>query len=256
MPEGSLYFVGTGLRLGQATMEAVEHIKKADKVLHIVAEQDTINWLKSLHPNVETLARYYAKGKPRRESYDQMVDRILYFVRDGFRVCVVFYGHPGVFVDPSHRALKIAREEGYHAEMLPGVSAEDCLFAELGVDPANDGCQSFEATRFLKAKYSFDVRSNLVLWQVGVIGFRAFRFPYVETRGVPVLVDYLLPFYGPDHVVTLYEAAMFVGETAKITRVPLGELNGSHVTPMATLLVPPKGAAVADEEMSSKLQFA
>jgi len=30
--------------------------------------------------------------------------------------------------------------------MLPGISAEDCLFADIGVDPGIYGCQSFEAT--------------------------------------------------------------------------------------------------------------
>jgi len=29
--------------------------------------------------------------------------------------------------------------------MLPGISAEDCLVADLGIDPASSGCQSYEA---------------------------------------------------------------------------------------------------------------
>jgi hypothetical protein len=33
--------------------------------------------------------------------------------------------------------------------MLPGISAEDCLFADLGIDPGIYGCQSYEATDFL-----------------------------------------------------------------------------------------------------------
>jgi hypothetical protein len=33
--------------------------------------------------------------------------------------------------------------------MLPAVSAEDCLFADLGVDPGAAGCQSHEAADFL-----------------------------------------------------------------------------------------------------------
>jgi hypothetical protein len=33
--------------------------------------------------------------------------------------------------------------------MLPAISAEDCLFADLGVDPADHGCPSYEATDFL-----------------------------------------------------------------------------------------------------------
>jgi len=33
--------------------------------------------------------------------------------------------------------------------MLPGISAEECLFADRGIDPAQTGACSFEATDFL-----------------------------------------------------------------------------------------------------------
>ena len=65
-----------------------------------------------------------------------MAEAILEPVRAGKRVCAAFYGHPGVFVLPSHDAISRARAEGFEATMLPGVSAEDCLVADLGVDPA------------------------------------------------------------------------------------------------------------------------
>ena len=52
---------------------------------------------------------------------------MLSHVRKEENVVGVFYGHPGVFVSPSHRTLALARDEGYIANMLPGISAEDCL---------------------------------------------------------------------------------------------------------------------------------
>jgi len=33
--------------------------------------------------------------------------------------------------------------------MLPGISTEDCLYADLGVDPGLIGSQNFEATDFI-----------------------------------------------------------------------------------------------------------
>jgi hypothetical protein len=54
-------------------------------------------------------------------------------------LCVALYGHPGVFACVGHEAIERARAEGIDAQMLPGISAEDCLFAELGVDPAVGG---------------------------------------------------------------------------------------------------------------------
>jgi hypothetical protein len=61
---------------------------------------------------------------------------MLRYVRAGHNVIGIFYGHPGVFVSPAHRAIAIAREEGFKAKMLLGISAEDVLFTDLGVDPA------------------------------------------------------------------------------------------------------------------------
>ena len=59
-----------------------------------------------------------------------------------------------------------ARAEGFNARMLPGISAEDCLFANLGADPGTHGCQSFEATSFLLRKPKFDTLTHLILWQI------------------------------------------------------------------------------------------
>ncbi len=40
------------------------------------------------------------------ESYREMEDRILDAVRGGFRTCAAFYGHAGVFAQPSHGAVR------------------------------------------------------------------------------------------------------------------------------------------------------
>src|SRR5207244_11062689 len=112
-------------------------------------------WIKDINPSAESLYPYYRQGESRMIAYVEMIERILYEVRKGLRVCAAFYGHPGVFVYPSHEAIKQARLEGYSAKMLPGISAEDCLFADLGIDPARNGCQSFrwEERRVGKESY-------------------------------------------------------------------------------------------------------
>jgi hypothetical protein len=99
-----------------------------------------------------------------------MSELTLKYLREGLNVCVVYYGHPGVFVMPSHDSIRQARAAGFEAIMLPGISAEDCLFADLGIDPGRIGCQSFEATDFLVNRRKFDTSSHLILWQIGVIG--------------------------------------------------------------------------------------
>jgi Tetrapyrrole (Corrin/Porphyrin) Methylases len=97
-------------------------------------------------------------------------------VRKGENVVGLFYGHPGVFVSPSHRSIDLAREEGYTATMLPGISAEDCLFADLGIDPSIPGCLTYEATDMLIRNKPLVPSSHLIVYQVGCIGITDFQF--------------------------------------------------------------------------------
>lgn len=101
-------------------------------------------------------------------------------VRAGHNVLGVFYGHPGVFVSPSHRAIAIARGEGYKAVMLPGVSAEDYLFAEVGFDPAVLGCMTCEATELLLRDRPLNTSIHNIIWQVGSISITDMTFNVSE----------------------------------------------------------------------------
>src|SRR3546814_12469546 len=59
--------------------------------------------------------------------------------------------------------------------MEAGVSAEDCLYADLGIDPGEVGCQHYEASQFMFYRRRIDPSAYLVLWQVGVAGDRSVR---------------------------------------------------------------------------------
>lgn len=243
MRRGALTVVGTGIRIGpQLTPESRAAIEAADELLYVNAEPLGDRWLATLHPHARNLASHYRVGTPREHVYEAIVEAILEPVRRGARVCAAFYGHPGVFVRPSHEAIARARAEGHEARMLPAVSAEDCLFADLGVDPATHGCASFDATTFLARPRPVDPSAALVLWQVAAVR---------ESRAVPtgehganmqVLVERLSAAYPPEHEVVLYEASPFpVGEPF-VKRLPLAELARTVPPPQATLYVPPLAA--------------
>jgi len=183
-----------------------------------------------------------------------MVERILSYVRKGFNLCVVFYGHPGVFVDPAHDSIRRARMEGFSARMLPGISAEDCLFAELGIDPAENGCQSFEATDFLVYKRKFDNRSSLILWQIGVIGYAKFNRNGYKNSPLAILYNVLKQHYPSEHEVTIYEASPYSICDSIIQRISLKELPQVVVNTISTLYVPPKERSFRDKAMLDQLQ--
>ena len=245
---GSLVVVGTGIKLvGQTTLEAFARMQSAEKLLYLVGDPATEEWIRRLNSSAATLADCYAEGKPRHKTYEEMTDRIVSAVRAGQKVCAAFYGHPGVFVNPSHRAIRRARREGFPARMLPGISTEDCLFADLGVDPGENGCQSFEATDFLACRRRFDPSSGLILWQVGVLGEPSIRTGMsCRPERLRALTDVLRRHYPSRHRVVLYEAAQFPICDAVVKRIPLARLPQETVFTMATLYVPPKPSRAAD----------
>ncbi len=254
MTAGSLDVVGLGIRTTLVCPEARACIEVADKVFYLVADPISYLWLISVNPNAESLHTSYREGEIRMKAYLEMIDRILNAVRSGNRVCVVSYGHPGVFAFPMHESIRRAREEGFPSKMVPGVSAEDCLFADLGVDPGRTGCQSFEATDFLIYRRRFDPSCTLVLWQIGVIGNLDFQKEY-ETAGLAVLTDVLCQYYPRNHEVTIYEAASLPGVKFSAETVPLFDLASARVNAISTLLVPPVEKRAPDAEMMTRLHI-
>lgn len=238
--KGSLLVVGTGLKAGgHLTAEAQSAIKHADKVFFGEGNSLIVEQIYSLNRKAQTLGDLYAKGKPRIVTYGEMVERILTAVREGLRVCAAFYGHPGVFVHASHKSISLARAEGYEAQMLPGISAEDCLFADLGIDPAKYGCLSYEATDFLVNRRVFDRRSTLVLWQVGIIGQADFQGKRYKPVGRELLVEVLLEQYPAEHEGIIYEAIQYALLFPRMERVAIGKLAEADLTGMSTLVIPP-----------------
>lgn len=251
--KGSLVVVGTGIKTtGQLTLEAIAWIEKADSVPYVVGDPIAEAAIRRLNPQgAVSMASYYKEGESRMYAYNAMVEHILREVRSGKRTVAAFYGHPGVFAYPSHESIRRATREGYSAKMLPGISSEDCLFADLGVDPAVSGCQSYEATDFLLNNISIDPSSQLVLWQIGTLGDWTYKTRMYDIRAMPLLVQKLSRFFPTSHVITVYEAAMFPGAEPMIARIPLAWLSEFPITAAMTLYIPPAVPRMPDPEMVS-----
>lgn len=255
--QGSLVAVGSGIRaLHQVTNEARGAVKAADKVFYAVCDPFTAGWIKKTSTSAQDLADFYAEGKDRRVTYQEMVDAILQDVRAGLRVCAVFYGHPGVLVDPAHEAVRVARAEGHRVVMLPGVSTEACLYADLGVDPGG-GCLSYEATDFLVGNRKLDRACSVILWQVDCVGEATYHDDRYEGRYVPLLTEALLAFYRPEDVAFLYSAPILAVARPKVHQVTVGDLTAAIAENpgYGTLYIPPAVAPAIDLEMAARLDI-
>jgi uncharacterized protein YabN with tetrapyrrole methylase and pyrophosphatase domain len=245
---GSLVVVGTGIRAtAQLTLEALEQLGNADVVLTLVPRGPARGWIESAYPNAESLGSFYGRGVDRLTTYLAMAEHVMSLVRAGRKVCLAAYGHPGVYALPTHLAVRMARAEGYPARMLPGVSAEACLFADLGVDPAQGGYQSYESLDFLVRHRRPDPYAQLVLWQIGIVGMVDGPERFDPAPGLRLLTATLRNWYPADHPVTVYEAAVTADGTSRTDVLPLAELPSAPVTRISTLYVPALGLPAVDE---------
>jgi hypothetical protein len=238
------------------TPEADAAIERADEVLFLVADPLMVRWLERRHPRTRSLETLYAPGKRRSETYREIVAELLAPIRAGRNVCAVFYGHPGVFARPGHEAIRQARSEGFTARMLPGVSALDCLVADLGLDPAASGLQSYDATDFLVHRRKPDTAATLVLWQIGVVGELGYA---TEPRRehVELLVERLRRFYRPDHETIVYEASPYPDVADPLVlRLPLEALPEAEVPLLSTLVVPAARRPRRDRPVMERLGLA
>ena len=251
---GNIVCVGTGMMLGaHISPRSRSHIEQADVVFVAVSDPVVELWLKEMHQDVRSLQPYYSEGKSRHTTYREMVEAMLVEVRSGKRVCGAFYGHPGVFAFAPHKVIEQARSEGFAAHMEPGISAEDCLYADLGIDPGRFGCQHYEASQFMFYQRQIDSSAYLVLWQVGIAGDRSFRRYATEPAYRQLMIELLLEHYPLDHEVIVYEAATLPIGTPRVQRLPLGELSNTALYLQSTLVLPPCRALQRNEAMLSRI---
>jgi hypothetical protein len=233
--------VGSGIQFGRhASERCLSEIREAE-VVFCLADPFALAMIHGFRPDVINLGTHYAPGKDRRQTYREIDAAIMAEVRAGKQVCAVFYGHPGVFADVPHEVMRKARAEGIPARMEPGISAEACLYADLGIDPGHRGVQSMEATHFLVYDRQPDTAGLVLLWQVALSGDLSCTRLHAEPEGLQALVDKLLRWYPPGHEVILYEAARLPIETPRIDRLALRDLPAAHYEEYTTLVIPPLG---------------
>jgi Tetrapyrrole (Corrin/Porphyrin) Methylases len=255
---GSLVIIGSGIKaIGQFTLEAAAYLEWADAVYFCVADPATERWILVKRPDAVDLYTLYDNGKHRGRTYVQMAELMLRSLRQGLNVVGVFYGHPGVFVSPSHRAIAIARQEGHVALMLPAVSALDCLFADLGIDPSRPGCQILEATDVVLRRRPLMVDAHVIIFQVGSVGDAGFNFSGYTNRYLPILIRYLQDSYGNDYEVIHYIAAQFPIARPVVERLQLScfdeSSNAKKITGISTFYLPPKTHPTLDPDMADAL---
>jgi siroheme synthase len=248
-PRGSLVILGSGIAaIAHLTLEAIGHLKEADVVFYHANSGVVASYIRELNGNAVDLYEFYGEGKIRTVTYVQMAELMLRKVRAGLFVVGLFHGHPGFFVHAARRSLEIARMEGYPTALIPAISAVDCLFADLRIDPGVSGVQILKASHVLKENASLATESNVVLIQVGSVGDNTFSFSGFKQAKLELLFDRLISIYGEDHDSVWYVAPIFPGFDPIISVRKLREYKNHSLRDTlhaATLYLPPAGIPYA-----------
>ena len=245
-----LTLVGTGYNVsGQITPDAAAAVRRADRLFYLVNDPATAAVLTRLNETGESLVPFYRQGEPVRRAFAAMAERILSPLGDGLSVCAAFVGHPAVNNPIARETVRQAGARGIPVHLLPGISHEDCLIAELGWSPGR-GRVLRSATDFLVRRRPVDPEVALVLTGVGTIGETLYRGDREPNRpGLRLLCEALGRHYPPDHRVAHFETALFPMHDPVAEWLPLRDLAGVGASVASILLIPPRA-----ERPSGRLQ--
>jgi hypothetical protein len=230
---GSLVVVNAGvMAVNHVTVEARGWIKHSDKVFCWGVDPVTERWIAGLNENTKSL-----------ESAKALGERVSQFLRVGLTVCAVHAGD----ISAWHEVLQMSRREGHRVVIVAGISADDCLFSDLGIDPMHHGVQIYMATDFLARSLMPDVSAGLLLRLAEDAGD--------PPRGacLPSLVETLAARYGAEHEAILHEPARYSVCNPWIRRCLIGDLANASVTSQTRLYVPPKKPRPVDPEVLRRL---
>lgn len=245
-----LVVIGSGIKaLAHLSQETIVVIEQAAKVLYLVNEPLMKAWIERKAKLSQSLDEIYFAYERRIDAYQAITDYIIAENERFPSLCVIFYGHPAMFASSALRAVQQVKKNNKEADILPAISSLDCLFADLAIDPGENGCFSVDATDFLIYKKKFDVCSDLVLWQVGNLG----TYNLEKTSCLQVLQDYLAGHYPIDHELCLYEASQYPTVKPRVDFFPLRKLSKQAISGTSTLYVPAIPSAHCDFEMLEKL---
>ena len=250
--------VGLGvLNVDQVTGETERAIRRSNEVLYVDTGVATRGFLQEICPKVTSLfATSYQESGCRLGSYDRMAVAVIEAALDHPPVTFAMGGHPIVGAEAPFLIYEMARLLGLEVVTLPGISAMDCLFAELMIDPCVNGLQMYEATDLLLRRHPLLPEVPALIWQIGVLETRL----HTQRRSKPSRFDrfkaHVLQYYPPIHLVTAYFASQHPLMRSQILQFPMGEIGdyAEQLHAGFTLFIPAaRVRPIADKDLLSRI---
>jgi uncharacterized protein YabN with tetrapyrrole methylase and pyrophosphatase domain len=233
--------VGTGIKtVSHMTAEAQSLISNADKVYFLLNEPVAQDYITELATGeVESLDKIYFSYQDRADAYKAISSEIIQAVDIYQNTCFVIYGHPCFYAKSGLDAIKkIELKKGVRVIVAPGISSEDCLYADLRIDPAVNGCMKLDATAILFRGKKILPDLDVIIFQIGMLGNKGLPTKEVDRDLMGELKDVLVKYYDNDKKLILYEASLYPNIKPSIKYIVLSDLASHDFSPLTTLYIP------------------
>ena len=248
-----IYIVGLGIvHLEQITPEVDNAISKSKTTLFVERGHGIKAYLQSKCRNIIDLTGLYSEDGDRQETYRRMAAATIQAALDNPPVTLALYGHPLIYSYPPFLVKEMAKRLALRTKTLPGISALDCLFVDLGIDPAMNGLQMFEATELLLRDRPLFPDVPAVLWQIGALETGLFSTRPSTAERFTRFTAHLLKFYSRDHTVFAVHSSTHPLLRSEIFRFKIDEMESYAPALHAgfTLYIPPVSMRpIADQQL-------
>lgn len=255
----NLIIAGTGIKfLSHLTLEVKAVIETSSCVIFLLNEPAIKHWISKTAKKYISLDNTYFSTSLREDAYNKIADQVLDCLLDYDDVCFIIYGHPTIFSSITAEIKKRIKSNGVNLQVMPGISAMDCLFADLNIDPGMYGMKSYDASEFILYDQVFSATSHLILWQISIIGkSEIVKDDEIninkQKKAIEILTSKLIQHYPFDYNIVLYIASQYPGSNFKVIHLKLNELIKTHIPRLATLYIPPFGVKRLDIKVLKQL---
>ena len=253
-----IYLVGLGvLNVDQITRETERVIRRSNEVLYVDTGVATRAFLESLCPRVTSLFETsYEEAGHRLNAYHHMAARVLDAALDHPPVTFAMHGHPIIGAYAPFLIKDMAGLLALEVLVLPGISAMDCLSAELMVDPCVAGMQMYEATDLLLRRRPLQPDVPALIWQIGCVETSLHTTRVSKPVRFERLRSHLLRFYHPGHGVSAVYSTPHPLMPSTVHRFALGGIcDYAHLLHSGfTLFIPPAAdRPIEDHELLRRI---
>ncbi|KTD17920.1 SAM-dependent methyltransferase [Legionella jordanis] len=239
-----LTIAGTGIKfLAHLTTEVKGIIKSSSCVLYLLNEPAMKHWVLNNSKISFSLDEIYYSCEKRIDAYEKIVQVVLSYAGKYNDLVLLIYGHPLVFSSVAMKLIEQCSNSEMQLSVLPGISALDCLLADLRIDPAGAGLQCYDATLFINKNVEYSSSAHLILWQIAIVNeikiIKGEINKVTQKTGLSYLKKILLNKYSANHPLILYVAALYAGVSSEIIELELDSLEEIEIPRLATLYIPP-----------------